>query len=53
MSKWVALVIGIGGLLYLATTSLAPAVVAVLVVAVLYQWGHANINTSTGGSTNG
>lgn len=39
MSKWVYGVIGFLGLIWLATTSLAPLVVGLLAVALIYQWG--------------
>ncbi len=38
--KWVYGAIGAVVLFWLATTSAAPAVVAILVVALLYQWGQ-------------
>ena len=43
MPKWIALTVGVIVLVWLATTSAAPAVVGLLVVAVLYQWGSAHL----------
>lgn len=40
MNRWIYGAIGFVVLLWLATTSAAPAVVAILAVAILYQWGQ-------------
>ena len=40
MNKVLAAGIGFVVLVWLATTSAAPAIVAILVVAILYQFGH-------------
>lgn len=43
MGSWIAGAVGFVILIWLATTSFAPLVVILLVVALLYQVGHANI----------